>query len=127
EPLHKYSGFTASVWQCHPHSRGSVSIRSADPREQPRIEPRYLHEEIDQKTTVAGVRILRDIYQKPAFRDLWSEEVVPGPETSSYAQLLQFARTGGGTVFHCVGTCRMGSDERAVVDPTLRVRGVEGL
>lgn len=127
EPLHKYSGFTASVWQCHPQSRGTISIRSADPREQPRIEPRYLHEEIDQKTAVAGVQILRDIYQKPAFRDLWSEEVVPGPETSSYAQLLQFARTGGGTVFHCVGTCRMGSDERAVVDPTLRVRGVEGL
>lgn len=127
EPLHDYSGFTASVWQCHPQSRGTLAIRSADPREQPRIEPRYLHEEIDQKTVVAGLQILRDIYRQPAFRDLWSEEVVPGPSVSSDADLLHFARTGGGTVFHCIGTCRMGSDGSSVVDPDLRVRGVEGL
>ena len=127
EPLHDYSGFTAAVWQCHPQSRGRLAIRSADPFEQPLIEPRYLDAEIDRKTAVAGVRILREIYSRPAFRDLWSEEVVPGPAAATDEELLDFARKGGGTVFHCVGTCRMGNDDNAVVDPALRVRGVEGL
>jgi choline dehydrogenase len=126
-PLHDYPGFTASVWQCHPQSRGRVAIRSADPLEQPRIEPRYLDAELDRKTAVAGVRMLREIYRQPAFRDLWNEEVVPGPAADNDDELLHFARTSGGTVFHCVGTCRMGKDEHAVVDPALRVRGVEGL
>jgi choline dehydrogenase len=127
EPLHDYSGFTASVWQCHPQSRGRLAIRSADPFEQPLIEPRYLDAEIDCKTAVAGVRILREIYRQPAFRDLWSEEVAPGPAAATDEDLLDFARKGGSTVFHCVGTCRMGNDDNAVVDPALRVRGVEGL
>lgn len=127
EPLHDYSGFTASSWQCHPRSRGRVAIRSADPSTQPRIEPRYLDDELDQKTVVAALEILREIYRQPAFRDLWSEEVVPGPKTATYDELLRFARSGGGTVFHAVGTCRMGADDLAVVDPRLRVRGVDGL
>jgi choline dehydrogenase len=127
DPLHEYSGFTASVWQCHPASRGRVTIRSADPLDQPRIEPRYLAEDIDRKTLVSGIRMLREIYRQPAFRDLWQEEVLPGAKADSDRGLLDFAREHGGTVFHCVGTCRMGSDPRAVVDPTLRVRGVERL
>jgi len=127
DPLHEYSGFTASVWQCHPVSRGRVAIRSADPLDRPRIEPRYLAEEIDRKTIVAGVRMLRDIYRQPAFRDLWDAEVVPGAQAGTGRALLDFARQKGGTVFHCVGTCRMGNDARSVVDPTLRVRGVERL
>ncbi|MBX3519248.1 MAG: GMC family oxidoreductase N-terminal domain-containing protein [Xanthobacteraceae bacterium] len=127
EPLHDYSGFTASSWQCHPRSRGRLAIRSADPAEQPKIEPRYLHEEIDQKTIVAAIETMREIYRQPAFRELWSEEVVPGPQAADYDALLHFARKSGGTVFHCVGTCRMGSDEQAVVDPELCVRGVQGL
>lgn len=127
EPLHNYSGFTASSWQCHPRSRGRVAIRSADPAVQPRIEPRYLDDALDRNTVVAALEILREIYRQPAFRDLWSEEVVPGPKTATHDELLRFARTGGGTVFHAVGTCRMGRDDRAVLDPQLRVRGVEGL
>jgi choline dehydrogenase len=127
EPLHNYSGFTASAWQCHPRSRGTVAIRSGNPAQQPKIEPRYLDAEIDQKTIVAALEVLREIYRQPAFRKLWSEEVVPGAKAASYDELLQFARSGGGTVFHCVGSCRMGSDREAVVDPSLKVRGVEGL
>jgi len=127
DPLHAYSGFTAAVWQCHPASRGSVRIRSADPLAPPRIETNYLRESIDSMTLVAGIRMLREIYRQPAFRGLWDAEVLPGPEASSDAALLEFARRHGGTVFHCVGTCRMGSDARAVVDPQLRVRGVERL
>lgn len=125
-PLHRYSGFTASVWQCHPRSRGTVAIRSPDPFEQPRIAPNYLAEEIDRKTIVAGLRILRDIFRQPAFRDHWDEEVLPGAAAQDDETLRAFARDHGGTVFHAVGTCRMGGED-AVLDPRMRVRGVERL
>jgi choline dehydrogenase len=127
DPLHAYSGFTASMWQCHPASRGRVAIQSTNPLQQPRIEPRYFSDELDRRTIVAGIRMLREIYRQPAFRDLWVDEVVPGAQAADDTALLDFARNTGGTVFHPVGTCRMGSDERAVVDPQLRVRGVERL
>lgn len=127
EPLHRYSGFTASACQCRPSSKGRVSIRSADPFADPLIEPNYLAEELDRKVLVAGLRILRDIYAQPAFRDLVADEVLPGLDRQTDAELLEFAANGGGTVFHPVGTCRMGSDARSVVDPSLKVRGVEGL
>ena len=126
-PLHRYSGFTASVWQCHGKSRGRLGVRSTDPFEQPRITPNYFAEEIDRKTMVAGLKILRDIYRQKSFRGLWDVEMLPGEEAADDAGLWRFARDTGGTVFHCVGTCRMGSDERSVVDPQLRVRGVERL
>jgi choline dehydrogenase len=127
DPLHDYPGFTAATWQCHPASRGRLRIRSANPLDAPRIEANYLSEEIDRKTIVAGVRMLREIYSQPAFRELWEAEVLPGAEAKTDRQILDFARSAGGTVFHCVGTCRMGRDARAVVDPQLRVRGVERL
>ena len=127
DPLHSYSGFTASSWQCHAKSRGQLAIRSTDPFEQPRIEPNYFAEEIDRKTIVAGLKILRSIYQQKSFRDLWDVEMVPGEAANSDAGLWDFARNTGGTVFHCVGTCRMGDDETSVLDPQLRVRGVDRL
>lgn len=126
-PLHRYSGFTASLWQCHPRSRGMLAIASADPREQPRIEPRYFSDPHDRKVIVAGVRMLREIYAQPPFREFWDEEVMPGPTVRTDEEIFEFVRTTGGTVFHCVGTCRMGQDDGAVVDPALRVRGVERL
>mgnify|MGYP000982541542 FL=1 len=127
DPLHRYSGFTASMWQCHPRSRGRLSIRSADPFADPVIEPRYLSDPHDRKVVVAGIRMLREIYRQPAFRDLWAEEVLPGAQAETDADLLAFAQNFGGTVFHASGTCRMGDDETAVVGPDLRVRGVTGL
>ena len=126
-PLHSYSGFTASVWQCHPESRGWIRINSADPSVQPTVAPCYFDREFDRKTIVAGVRILREIHEHAPFRELWDEEVVPGASVSSDAQIWDSVRSSGGTVFHPVGTCRMGSDSNSVVDPQLRVRGVEGL
>ncbi len=126
-PLHKYSGFTSSVWQCHPESRGSVSIQSNDPYQQPKIAPNYLSAKKDQKVMVDAIKILRDINTQPAFRDLWDVEMVPGNKIQTDTEILDAIRNGGGTVFHPVGTCRMGSDDRSVVDPELRVRGVDGL
>jgi choline dehydrogenase len=127
EPLHRYSGFTATVWQCHPASRGSLEIRSTDPLAAPKIDANYLAEKNDRDTMVAGVKMLREIYRQPAFRGLWDREVLPGPQASSDEDVLKFVRENGGTVFHCSGTCRMGTDDMAVVDPSLQVRGVQGL
>jgi len=127
DPLHRFSGFTVSVAQCRPVSRGRLQITSADPLASPRIETNYLAEDLDRKVVVAGLKMLREIYAQPAFRDLVAAEVLPGPEARTDQDLLAFARQKGGTVFHVAGSCRMGNDERAVVDPTLRVRGVEKL
>ena len=127
DPLHRYSGFTASAAQCRPLSRGRVQAVSTDPFAAPRIETNYLSEELDRKVIVAGIRMLRGIYAEPAFRDLVEAEVLPGPDRRTDREVLDFAREKGGTVFHAAGTCRMGSDERSVVDPQLRVRGVERL
>jgi choline dehydrogenase len=129
DPLHPYSGFTAAVWQCHPVSRGRLAIRSTKPDDAPIIEPRYLDADRDRKTLVAGIRMLREIYRQPSFRELFDAEMLPGPDAKYDEDLLDFARHAGGTVFHCVGTCRMGDahDDAAVVDPQLRVRGVDAL
>jgi choline dehydrogenase len=127
EPLHRYPGFTAAVWQCHPESRGRVDIASTDPNVDPIISPNYLTTPLDQMTLVEGVKILREIYRQPAFENLWSDEVIPGSDVSSDADILASARSMGGTVFHCVGTCRMGNDRDAVVGPDLKVRGIDGL
>src|SRR5690606_4059261 len=87
----------------------------------------YFDEPHDRKVIGAGIRMLREIYRQPAFRELWAAEVLPGPEASSDADLYEFARGQGGTDSHPLGTCRMGSDHDAVVDPPFRARGVERL
>jgi choline dehydrogenase len=128
DALHGFSGFSASAAQCRPLSRGSVSLRSADPLAPPRIVSNYLTEPLDVKTLVSGLGILRDIYAQPAFRPLiGGAEYMPGERLRSTSELEAFARRAGGTVFHPTSTCRMGSDARAVVDPQLRVNGVERL
>lgn len=126
-PLHRYSGFTTSFWQCHPESRGRISIQSDDPLRDPRIVTNYLSSELDRQVMTEGVRIVREIYNQPAFRARWRREVVPGSEYQSEAEILSALRKFAGTVYHLVGTCRMGRDDRAVVAPDLRVNGVRGL
>ncbi|MCX7274837.1 MAG: GMC oxidoreductase, partial [Burkholderiales bacterium] len=128
DPLHRFSGFSASAAQCRPRSRGTVGIRSADPLAPPRIVSNYLTDPHDIAVLVDGLKILRDIYHQPAFRGLITDdEYMPGNAARSDAELAQFARHKGGTVFHPSGTCRMGSDATSVVDAKLRVRGIEGL
>jgi choline dehydrogenase len=125
--LHPFPGFIASVCQLRPESRGFVRIRSTDPRLPPAIQPRYLTQQLDCDTVVAGLKLLRKIMRQPAMQRYIAEERAPDPNCISDADLLAFARASGTTVFHPTSTCRMGSDPAAVVDERLRVRGLERL
>jgi choline dehydrogenase len=128
DALHRFSGFSASAAQCRPESTGTVAIASADPLAPPQIRAGYLSDPLDAKVLVAGLRMLREIYAQPAFRDLVTgEEHLPGNGVVTPAALEAFARAKGGTVFHPTSTCRMGGDARSVVDERLRVRGVDAL
>jgi len=124
---HPWPGFTMSVCQLRPTSRGSVAIRSRDPFEPPAMRPNYLSTEIDCATAVEGVKLARRIAATPAMSGFVAEEYRPGPAAASDADLLEFVRNTGGTIFHPVGTCSMGSGDAAVVDERLRVRGLGGL
>ena len=122
--LHPFPGFIASVCQLRPESRGFVRLKSADPRQPPSIQPRYLSSQADRDTVVAGLQLLRRIMRQPAMRRYIAEERAPGANVTSDDELLAFARATGTTVFHPTSTCRMGPDATAVVDERLRVRGV---
>jgi choline dehydrogenase len=127
EKLHSYSGFSASVCQLRPESRGSLRIKSADPSVPPEIRINYLATETDRTANVEGLKILRKILQAPALSAYTIDEVEPGPRVSSDEELLDFCRQRGSTVYHPTSTCRMGNDPLAVVDQRLRLRGIEGL
>ena len=127
EKLHPFSGFTASVCQLRPESRGSLRIRSADPAAPPEIRINYLASEVDRTTNVEGLKILRKILHAPALAPYVVEEVDPGDKVTSDEALLAYCRVRGSTIYHPTSTCRMGNDPLAVVDQRLRVRGIEGL
>jgi choline dehydrogenase len=127
EALHSYSGFSASVCQLRPESRGSLRIKSADPAVAPEIRINYLATETDRTANVEGLKILRRILAAPALRAFTVDEVEPGPKVTSDEELLNFCRLRGSTVYHPTSTCRMGNDPLAVVDQRLRLRGLEGL
>jgi choline dehydrogenase len=127
EKLHAFSGFSASVCQMRPESRGSLRIRSADPSVPPEIRINYLATETDRTANVEGLKILRKILQAPALRPFVTEEVEPGVKVVTDEALLSYCRQRGSTIYHPTSTCRMGSDPLAVVDHRLRVRGIEGL
>ena len=125
--VHPYSGFTMSVCQLRPESRGHIRIRSTDPFEPPEMQPNYLATELDRRTAVAGMKAARAIAASAAMRPYVRREVKPGPAATTDAELLEFCRDNGATIFHPTGTCRMGSDALAVVDTRLRVIGAAGL
>jgi choline dehydrogenase len=120
-------GCTLNSCFLRPRSRGTVRLASADPRAHPLIDPNYFAEEYDLKTSIAGFRLAREIMAQPAFRPFVRAERQPGPEVESDADLMAYARQHGKTDYHPVGSCKMGVDEAAVVDPELRVRGLQGL
>jgi choline dehydrogenase len=127
ERLHSFSGFSASVCQLRPESRGSLRIRSADPAAAPEIRINYLSTEVDRTANVEGLKVLRRILQAPALGPYVVEEVDPGAKVSTDEELLNYCRARGSTIYHPTSSCRMGSDPLAVVDQRLRVRGLEGL
>jgi choline dehydrogenase len=122
-------GFMANVTQMRPYSRGSIGLRSADPRDAPVIQPNYLSDPRDLDTLRRGARILREIFAQPAFDSVRGAELSPGADVQSDAALDAWIRRTADTMYHPVGTCRMGGadDRLAVVDAALRVRGVNGL
>ena len=129
DPLHPFPAFTSSVCNLRPASRGYVRIKSADPSEAPLINPRYLSAEEDRRVALDAIRLTRRIAAQPALARYSPEEFLPGPNISTDEQLAKAAGDIGTTIFHPVGTCRMGpaGDPMAVVDTRLRVIGVEGL
>jgi choline dehydrogenase len=127
-PLHPFPAFTASVCNLRPESRGSVRVTSADFRDAPEIRPNYLATPKDRQVVADALRLTRRIVlESKAFAPYGPKEYLPGPDYQSDDELAQAAGTYSTTIFHPVGTCRMGEAEGAVVDPRLRVRGVERL
>jgi choline dehydrogenase len=129
-PTHPFSGFTMSVCQLRPESRGHVRIQSSDPLEPPAMQPNYLSTAKDRSTLVAGIRLARRLAATRALAPYVKAEYRPGPAVRSDDDLLEFAKNTGGTIFHPSGTCKMGDIERdslAVVDNELRVHGVSAL
>jgi len=125
--LEKEPGLTIAPCQLRPESRGTIRIKSPDPSAYPAIVPNYLSDRLDQEVTVAGLRWGRRIAAQPALARYIERELMPGPEVQTDEQLLDHARAWGTTIYHPVGTCAMGRGPQAVVDPQLRVHGVEGL
>ncbi|MFZ5508815.1 MAG: GMC family oxidoreductase [Pseudomonadota bacterium] len=129
DPLHRFSAFTASVCDLRPASRGYVRVRSAVPQDAPRIAPRYLTAESDRRTAVAALRLTRHIVSMPALAPYSPQEYLPGTGFQADDELAAAAGDIGTTIFHPVGTCKMGRDDdpMAVVDARLRVRRLAGL
>ena len=125
--VERLPGITLGPCQLRPDSRGSIQIASADPRRAPLIRPRYLEAETDQRVVVQALKIGRAIAAQPVLAPYLKDEISPGGALTSDAELLDFARSHGRTLYHPAGTCRMGTDADAVVDAALGVRGIGGL
>ena len=124
--LHMGYGFSCHVCVLRPTSRGEVGLSDANPLSPPRINPRYLSTEEDEKAMLRGVRKMREILQAPALEKYRHTEIYT-KDAHTDAELMTHIRARADTIYHPVGTCKMGLDEMAVVDPTLKVRGIEGL
>lgn len=121
------SGFRGLTSLTHPQNIGSVALRSLDPTDAPILRMNYLQSQSDVQKLVAGIQFLRDLFHSSPFDEFRGEEIAPGVEVQSDEALVAYVREVCGTVFHPVGTCKMGTDPMAVVDPELRVHGVKGL
>ncbi|MEL6645861.1 MAG: GMC family oxidoreductase N-terminal domain-containing protein [Pseudomonadota bacterium] len=129
EGAHKFSAFTASVLQLRPESAGHLTLRSASMDDHPLIHPNYLATETDCRTLVNGIKIARRIAQHEPLKSHITEEHAPGADVAfdDDDATLDWARRTSVTIYHPTGTCKMGIDDRAVVDPRLRVRGIDKL
>jgi choline dehydrogenase len=128
DPLHTFAAFTATACNLRPESRGSVRLKSADPKAAPAIQPNYLAAAADREVAVEAIRLTRRIVlESDAYAPYAPREFRPGAELQTDAELAEAAGNIGTTIFHPVGTCRMGTDPAAVVDPRLRVHGLAGI
>jgi choline dehydrogenase len=127
EPLHPFPAFTASVCNLRPESRGTIHIKSPDPYAAPAIRPNYLSAQRDKQVAAEAVRLTRRIVAQPALQQFNPVEFKPGPELDTEEELVKASGDISTTIFHPIGTCKMGNDPMAVVDDRLRVRGVSGL
>jgi len=125
--LEKEPGMTCAICPVKPDSRGTVMAKSADPFERPAIRPNYLSARSDQELLARGLRMVRQIFAQAAITPYSVKEILPGPAVQTDDELLAFARQYGTTIYHPVGTCRMGEDPASVVDSRLRLRGIAGL
>ncbi len=125
--IHPWPGLYASFCVLHPESRGEISLKTADFETPPLIDPKYLSSQKDQETAVAGVKFLRNIFKKSPLREKIRSEYMPGPDYTTDDEILEYVRQSGETMFHPVGSCKMGNDPLAVVDDQLRVHGIQGL
>lgn len=127
KPGYEGHGFFANVYQLRPHSTGEISIGSGDPLAAPLIKPNYLSDPTDLRVLREGIKALRRVFAQPAFDRFRGKELAPGPDVVSDGEIEDWLRGVADTVFHPVGSCRMGTDPLAVVDQHLRVHGVDGL
>jgi choline dehydrogenase len=118
--LHRFPGFTSNAVLLRPQSRGWVRAKSAAAGDAPEIRYNHLAEDYDRRTLVAAMRFVRRLHSQPALKEMFDSELLPGPGAESDEALLAYAKEKGGSVYHPVGTCAMGT----VVDHELRVRGV---
>ncbi len=125
--LEREPGMTAAVCAVNPESRGTIMAASPDPKAAPEIRPNYFSAPEDMMVMLEGIRLGRRIFAQPAIADVVASETVPGLQAQDDEALKEFARMHSTTVFHPVGTCRMGAGPNAVVDPRLRVHGIDGL
>jgi choline dehydrogenase len=125
--LDPYSGFHIGAYPLYPRSRGYTHARSLDPAEPPEVVAGYLRAPEDREVAVRGLELVREIAATAPLRDFVRREARPGPQAATREQLLEFIKSTGHTCWHPVGTCRMGTDDEAVVDGHLRVRGIAGL
>jgi choline dehydrogenase len=125
--LDRFPGFGVGFFQLRPESRGQLHIRSKDPRDEPLIEPRYMSADADKQVMLEALQLARRVMRQPGIAPLVERETRPGIDVQDEAALMQYIRESGQTSWHPIGTCKMGVDAMAVVDPQLRVHGVPGL
>ena len=124
---HPHPGISISPVHLNPDGRGHVRLKSANPADKPAIQPNYLSDPNDIAVLLAGTKFTREIFAQSAISQHSVVETLPGPDVRTDDQLAQYFRDFGSTIYHPVGTCRMGEGPAAVVDPRLRVHGIEGL
>ena len=120
-------GVTLLACNIRPTSHGAVTITSPDPAHPPVVDPNYMADDADMDVAVEGFKVMRKVFAAPAFRDLLKDEKLPGASVQTDEEIRSYIRTWGKTDYHPVGSCKMGVDELAVVDPQLRVHGLHGL